>query len=160
MKLLALLFFFITTADAQVARVESNYPEAATPMVEQFIKDGLDFDFYARHHIETHLKGIYFLPQEEFKHYLNVEDHEKTAHIGKRYGEWIIIIDITYKDSPGDLERIMYHELGHLFGLEHDNQIQPAIMNETVSTNLVMDGHSKWRLFTKIKKIPPVNYRN
>ena len=111
---------------------ESNFPLAASPIVEQFISDGLDFDFYARHHIDTHLHGIYFLPKEKFRDYLNIpKGQEKAAHIGKRRGEWIIIVDITFKDSAGALQVILYHELGHLFGLEHDETIRPAIMNAT-----------------------------
>lgn len=163
MKWLAyiLLVFCFGTSSGQ--EVPSNDPELSNELLEEFIDLGLKNDFYARYHIEKHLKGIYFLPVEEFKNYLPqapLKDGCIGLHINRdlhRY-ERLMLLNRKFKDRRGTIKVMTFHELGHFFGLPHDNTVFPDIMNEVLSAGYVPTEDEIARLFRKIKNIPPSKY--
>ena len=167
MKKLILIVFLIWGGVllAQVKYPESNIPEVSDPIIEEFIQEALQSNALLTMYLEKHLKGIYFLPEYEFKRWIGSKDDGRAGCIAQYHNylmdryEPMILIDSQFLDKPETLKAFIWHELGHFFGLDHDDQIKPAIMNSQINGSYLTQ-ETVERFFRKIKMVPPYKYRS
>lgn len=137
---------------------ESNRPDISEPIISEFITEAKKRNV----ELKIDIKGIYFLPAHEFKRYIGTKNDNRAACVAHypnylmgRY-EPMILVDSIYFNRPDDMKAFIYHELGHIFGLKHDNS-KTGIMNSAINRKILTEEH-KDRFFKKIKNIDPRRY--
>lgn len=144
---------------------ESNMPEISNPIVSGFIADALDRDLFLSEYLERNLKGIYFLPKSEFKRWTGTTNDGRAGNLVAfhnyllgRY-EFMILIDAGYLGDKKMTKAFVYHEIGHLLGLDHDDSIKPAIMNSRINGSFLTAENIE-RFFRRLSLVPPGKYRS
>jgi hypothetical protein len=162
MKWLAYIVLIFCFGTSSGQEVPSNDQELTNAVLEEFIQLGLDNGFYARYHIENDLASIEFMSPKEFKK-LPPQDPNKDGSVGLRVNYNLnvyqrrMFVNSKYRDSKAVARIIIFHELGHFFGLEHDNT-EPGIMNEKLYMDYSPTAAEIETLFWKIKNVPPNKY--
>lgn len=161
--ILALLFGF--AGSAQEKYPESNMPGLSDPILHEFLHEGLKRNAYLERHLNEHLKGIYFLPKYEFKRWIGSTNDGRAGCVAQYHNylldqyEPMILIDSAFLDKAETVKAFIWHELGHIFGLEHDQSGDYVIMSEKINGS-VMTPYNIELFFRKIKRVPPYNYRS
>lgn len=161
-RLFYILLFFSATSLAQELP-ESNLPETSNAFVGEFIESAKEHNLFLQPHLEHHLKGVYFLPKHEFKRFTGVTNDGRAGCLVPYHNylmnrlEMMAIIDSNYLNKGNDAKAFLWHELGHFFGLDHDDST-PGIMNSSINGNILTEQNIEL-FFRKLKRIPPSKYR-
>ncbi|TQI72265.1 hypothetical protein JM79_3222 [Gramella sp. Hel_I_59] len=139
----------------------TNYPEVVLPAILEFNDDANRNGFNSKYFLDKDLRGILILPKSELNNYCESDNPYRAASIctvynpqKKRYEVIIVFSEIVLK-HPSIFKMLLYHELFHFFGLEHETlglmsgdpiRIQDFTIQEIDSN------------FKKVKTIPPKNY--
>jgi hypothetical protein len=162
MKWLAYIMLIFCFGTSSGQEVPSNGQELTNAVLEEFIQLGLDNGFYARYHIENNLASIEFMSPLEFRK-LPPQDPNKDGSVGLRVNYNLnvyqrrMLVNSKYRDNKAVARIIIFHELGHFFGLEHDNT-EPGIMNKELLEEYAPTAEEIETLFRKIKNVPPNKY--
>jgi hypothetical protein len=162
MKILAYILILFCFGSSSGQEVPSNDQELSNAVLEEFIQLGLDNGFYARYHIEQNLASIQFLPWREFKEFLP-QDPNKDGSVGLcvNYNLNVyqrrMLVNSKYLPRKEVIRNIIFHELGHFFGLVHDNSVVD-IMNKKLAVDYEPTAGEIETFFRKIKNVPPNKY--
>ena len=143
---------------------DSNYPEIANVIMEEFYSDAAKENFYPRTYIEQNLKGIYFVHATTIEKYVGKKNDNRAASItyvsndltGKT--DVLILVDNSKIDNLQNVKAFVYHELGHFLGLDHELIIFPAIMNKQINGSFITEKTLLY-YFQKLRNVPPNLYR-
>jgi len=142
---------------------ESNYPEVANVLVEEFYTDAAKENFYPRQYVEKNLKGIYFVSARTIEKYVGRNDN-RAATLAHSYNdltgktEVLILVDKSRIDNLPNIKVFLYHELGHFLGSSHEESISPDIMNSEINSTFLTEETLRY-YFQKLKNIAPIKYR-
>lgn len=163
MKLL--LPFFLFCFSFSFGQVSSNEPELTRELLEEFILQGLKNDFHAKYHIDTHLAGVYFITTAEFQaKFPDLESDDACVAFVPNYTapgyDRVMFINTKHLEAHrrNNLKAITAHELSHFFGMPHEKNRVPDVMNPILSSAFELSDDDYTRLFNQIKRIPPANY--
>lgn len=165
--LLLFLFISISVSSQNMVLIEgfqeSNYPEIANVIMEEFYNDAAKENFYPRTYIEQNLKGIYFVSAKTIERYTNKNDnrvatitYSSSDLTGKT--DVLILVDKSKIYNLQNVKAFVYHELGHFLGLDHELIIFPAIMNKQINGSFITE-ETLFYYFQQLKSTPPNNYR-
>lgn len=134
---------------------ESNKPDFTGTIINSFIEEANKRDW----HPEFPIKGIYFLPIEDFKRYIGTRNDHRAACVAQypnylmgRY-EPMILVDAFYLDNHQTAKAFIFHELGHIFGQDHGEGLMSARINGSFLTDANLD-----LLFENIKNTDTINF--
>ena len=159
------IFLLVATAALGQDLPESNMPEVADPIIQDFLNDALERDLYLSDHLKRNLKGVYFLPKYQFKRFTGTTTDGRAGCLAHYHNyllnrlEVMALLDTQYLNDADDMKVFVYHELGHFFGMDHDDSIIPAIMNSRINGSFLTPETIE-RFFRKLRLVPPAEYRS
>ena len=170
MKTLLLFLLISISAFSQKKMVliegfqDSNYPEIANVILEEFYNDAANENFYPRTYIEENLKGIYFVHATTIEKYVGKKNDNRAASLAYAYNDLtgktdvLILVDKSKIDDLQNVKAFVYHELGHFLGIGHENNSVPDIMNPKINGSFLTEETLRY-YFQKLKNTPPNHYR-
>jgi hypothetical protein len=152
MKAILFLILFLILPLKTDTVIHTNKPELVFDLLDEFIREGNKRGVYIDWFLSSNIHSIIFLPQDTINKYYDpkrkpdqgellgrVNYRRVSTGIGSYYAYRvdIIISERTLQDEYM-VRWVVWHELGHLFSLKHNEVTKPK-------QNLIMDSETEFR---------------
>jgi hypothetical protein len=161
MKAILFIILFCLTSFKTEPIIRTNRPDLIFDLLDEFIREGNKRGVYVDWFLSSNIHSIMFISQTELneKYDLNrkpdqgdllgrVNYRRVNTGIGNYFAYRVdIILSEKILQDEYVLRWVLWHELGHLFGLEHNKKKNPKqnlIMDSDTATDFVIDP-AQWK---------------